>query len=129
MSFEHLLLQCLMNNKKPERKRRITQEDIDNIRLGLQNGVRQEDLAAQFHCSRSTISAINRGTYNRYTSDTHSKRFQGQNNGRSVLNEQQVLAIRAERKQGQSYRSLSMKYGVSKAAIRNVCIRASWKHI
>lgn len=129
MSFEHLLLQCLISDKKPERKRRITQEDIDNIRSGLQNGVRQEDLAREFHCSRSTISAINRGTYNRYTTETHSKRFQGQNNGRSVLNEQQVLAIRAERQEGQSYRRLSEKYGVSKAAIRNICLRISWKHI
>ena len=128
MSFEHLLTQCLISTKK-QRKRRITQEDIDNIRKQLQNGVKQEELAKLFHCSRSTISAINRGTYNIYTKESHSERFQGQNNGRSVLNETQVLAIRAEREKGQSYHKLGLKYGVSKAAIRNICLRISWKHL
>lgn len=62
--------------------------------------------------------------------DAKGRQAVGEANGRAVLTEEQVLAIRAEYAAGDtSQRALGRKYGVEKTAIRRAVHRATWAHV
>jgi hypothetical protein len=45
------------------------------------------------------------------------------------LTEAQVLAIRAERAEGASWRQLAKKFGVAPTTVKCIVLRESWKHL
>jgi len=47
----------------------------------------------------------------------------------SKLTEEQVIAIRKERKAGLWFRTIAERYGVCEASIRKIVARESWKHV
>lgn len=57
------------------------------------------------------------------------KNAQGSNNGRSILNEDDVLEIKKRMEQGESQVSLARYYGVSTQTIQNIKSGKNWSHI
>lgn|SRR5688572_3733080 len=53
----------------------------------------------------------------------------GEQNGHSVLTENDVLAIREIRKTGLSYQKIADQFGVTKRSIINVIQRRTWNHV
>lgn len=61
-----------------------------------------------------------------YDNDLHGK---GIDHYIAILNEEQVKEIIINGKGNNTYQEIADKYGVSKATIRDVLIRRTWKHI
>lgn len=53
----------------------------------------------------------------------------GSKNANSKLREEDVRAIRQLRKDGSAYASIARRFGVTKTAIRDICIRKRWSHV
>ncbi len=110
---------------------KITAIDARSIRERHAAGDSLPILSRAFGLSTSTLTEIVRGllwaeaggpircTLERY----------GEDNGRSVLTEADVRAIRAARAAGTSSLVLAKAYGVSKRLILNIEHRRAWKHV
>jgi len=53
----------------------------------------------------------------------------GDNSPHSKITEKDAIEIRERNKKGESYRKLSLEYGVSFAQIGNIVRRVSWRHV
>lgn len=53
----------------------------------------------------------------------------GERHGRTPFTEADVRAIRTRREAGESYGALGREYGVTRVAIRNICLKRSWSHV
>lgn len=77
----------------------------------------------------------NKGRGNHPHGDNHPARKnphylkRGESNPKSKLNEEKVRRIRTLRESGIGYREIATEYGVTKAAVRFIVQRKSWKHI
>ena len=53
----------------------------------------------------------------------------GSNNGRAILNEEDVIEIRKLYDNGMKIKQISNKYNVNISTIENIIKRKTWKHI
>lgn len=60
--------------------------------------------------------------------DRHGTTPKGSKNGRAILNEKQVTALRARHRAGVSITALAAEYGVSRDTVRSA-IKYNWKHL
>jgi len=67
----------------------------------------------------------------KYSFEANNYNTSGVLNGRSKLNESQVLEIRARFSQGKEFnaRLIGIEYGISRAVVSKIVNRQSWKHI
>ena len=55
--------------------------------------------------------------------------LKGEDLVQSKLSEDDVRTIRARRAIGETYRSIAEDYPITKVAVRDVCVRRTWKHV
>jgi hypothetical protein len=53
----------------------------------------------------------------------------GKFNGKAKLTEEDVKAIRARRKKGESSIAIALDYSISSSNVRRICLKTSWKHV
>jgi len=60
---------------------------------------------------------------------THREKYQGENNGRAKLTNEDVLEIRRLHANGMSHRSIAKKYGMAKSPIGDLLRGKTWKNV
>lgn len=58
-----------------------------------------------------------------------SRQTSGEKNARAFLTEGEVLAIRADRKAGDTYNAIAQRYGIAMMTAYYICIGRRWKHL
>ena len=107
---------------------KLTKDQVINLRLAYAAGespkkIYEELYKGQMHYN----SFLNIWTGQRYANVMPEVI---QNGRHTKLTEEQVRAIKKERKElGTSYVKLGKKYGVTRGAIESICIGKSWKHV
>lgn len=110
---------------------KVTAAEVRYLREQHAAGVSLADLARTSTLSMSTLSDMLRGNIWPTAGGPTRRRLEryGEDNGRSVLTEADVRAIRAARAAGVSSIELGRRYGVSKTLILRIEHRKMWKHV
>jgi uncharacterized protein (DUF433 family) len=128
---------------------KLTHEDVATIRDLSQQGERHDEIAGRFGVTPGAINRITRGKrwasangpihsecapyQNKHKKTNyfalHPEIAKGENNGRAILNEQQVRQIKQRVRDGEKRSDMASEYGVSKATIDHIITGRLWKHI
>jgi len=109
--------------------KKLTDEQVIEIKRQLGEGIPQRKIAEQFHVSQITVSHISRGETWAHIPGPKGKPGHGANHPHAKLNEEKVRDIRALISEGQSLRSIGRAFGVDKAIIGKIRDRRLWAHV
>lgn len=111
----------------------LTENDIREIRrLGIEDKLTKTEIAKKFDVSRNTITdVILKKTWKHVDPDWESpeRKIRGQTHQNAKLSEYQVRKIRKLSEQGESQRSLSKIFGVSRGTIDSLLAGKTWTHV
>lgn len=84
-------------------------------------------------CTENRRDCVSKGRANAASGDRnisrkHPEKFQGSRNGRALLTEADVIAIRALAKGGMHQRDIATRYGVGKTTVGMAIRGETWKH-
>ena len=101
--------------------------DTDNARDKIAKG-RARPQTGENHWMKKHPELIKRG--DQHHSHLHPElRVRGSKHGNAILNEQLVVEIRDRHRSGETYRSMSAAFHVSRSTIKSVVTRRMWRHV
>lgn len=107
----------------------LTDEQIAEIKMLINKGLRNEEIARAYGISGSTIQDIRTGRTHSKIGPSITKRQQPIKHGKKLV-ESDVLAIRAKYAQGDiTYAELATQYSVNSTNIGAIIRREVWQHV
>lgn len=116
---------------KRERARKLTEDEVMEIKKMLINNVPRKDIIQRFDINKQTLSRIERNKCHSHVHVDGWDEYLNKRNGikRNKLTDDDVVQIKKLLIQGVSQEEIAKKFNVKRATIGNISRNANWKHV